>query len=93
MNLEYQISIPVTVLQEGKRFVAYSPALDISTAGKTTKEAKKRFGELVQIFFEEVHEMGTTDAVLKNLGWVKFKREWQPPRLVSQQTNRIKIPA
>jgi hypothetical protein len=39
---------------EGRRYIAFSPALDISTSGKTEKEAKKRFEEMVQIFLEEM---------------------------------------
>lgn len=50
------INLPVSVLREGKAFVAYSPALDLSTAGKSFDEALKRFDEAVQIFFEEMIE-------------------------------------
>lgn len=47
------MSLPVSVLKEGKRFVAYAPALDLSTSGKTYEEAKERFEEAVTLFFEE----------------------------------------
>jgi hypothetical protein len=91
--MNYQISLPVSILREGKRYVAFSPVLDISTSGRTEKEVKKRFAELVNIFLEETHGMGTLGSVLQSLGWQKVKQEWKPPRLVSQQTNRVKIPA
>lgn len=66
LNLE--LSLPVSVLKEGKYFIAYSPALDLSTSGKSFTEAKNRFGEAVQIFFEELLEKGTLNEVLVELG-------------------------
>lgn len=89
----YQIQVPVSILREGKRFVAYSPALDLSTSGKTYKEVKKRFEEAVGIFIEELADMGTLDRALRDLGWSKAKKEWQPPVLVSQESERIRMPA
>jgi predicted RNase H-like HicB family nuclease len=44
----------VAILREGKRFVAYTPALDLSTSGKTQAEAKARFQEAAELFFEEL---------------------------------------
>ncbi len=58
-KLQYQLSLPVTFLKEGSSFVAYSPALDLSTVGDTFEQAKARFEEAVQIFFEEIAEKGT----------------------------------
>ncbi len=64
-------SLPVSILKEGEYFVAYTPALDISTYAKTFEKAKMRFEKLVQIFFEELSQKGTTDKVLGGLGWQK----------------------
>ena len=63
--------------------MAYSPALDLSTSAKTYKKAQSRFAEAVEIFFEELAKMGTTDKVLSNLGWQKIKSSWRPPVVVS----------
>ncbi|MFA6522341.1 MAG: hypothetical protein WCT24_01980 [Patescibacteria group bacterium] len=88
-NLSY--TVPVTIFREGKSFVAYSPALDLSSVGKTEKEAKRMFTEVVDIFFEELLEAGTLDCVLKDLGWSKNKRGFAPPK-VTQSMMLIKIP-
>ncbi len=69
------VNLPVTILKEGKNYVAYTPALDLSSCGKTLKEAEKMFAESVQLFFEELDRMGTTHEVLTQLGWKKVKRE------------------
>lgn len=87
--MKIQFNLPVTILKEGKRFVAYSPALDLSTSGKTFKETQKRFVEAAMIFFEEIIKKKTIDEVLGDLGWKKSKKEWQPPVVVSQKLETI----
>lgn len=87
-----QFSLPVAVLREGDQFVAYTPALDLSTSGNTYEEAKKRFEEAVGIFFEETMKMGTLDEVLSDLGWKKANNEWTPPVIVSQEQQTVRIP-
>ena len=86
------VNLPVSILKEGKYFVAYSPALDLSTSAKTFDGAKKRFKEIVQIFFEEVAEKGTVDEVLSGLGWKKMEKKWFPPVEVSHKLEPIRIP-
>ncbi len=69
--------IPVTIFKEKNIFVAYTPALDLSTSGKTFAQVRERFAEAINIFFEEIERMGTTDEVLSGLGWQKIKQEWR----------------
>ena len=87
-----QLSLPVTFLREKKRFVAYSPALDLSTSGKNFEEAQRHFTEIARIFLEEIMEKGTIKEVLENLGWEKIKAHWRPPIVISQQPETISIP-
>lgn len=85
------LQLAVNISKHGKKFVAYSPALDISTVGKSEKEAKNRFGELVEIFFQEVSENSNLDKVLRELGWSKVKKQWQPPQ-ISHQSVAVNVP-
>jgi len=57
------VNLPVFILKEGRRFIAYSPALDLSTSGKTYSEVKKRFAEIVDIFFEELDKKGSVKFI------------------------------
>jgi hypothetical protein len=87
------ISIPslkltVNFIKDRKQVIAYSPALDISTVGKSEKHAKKRFEELVQIFLKDIFERNVVSEVLTELGWKKIsspshKSEWVPPQVKS----------
>jgi len=91
-KINFQASLPVTFLREGKQFVAYTPSLDLSTSGATFEQAKKHFGKVVQIFFDECLRMGTLDIVLFDLGWTKQKSEWKPPMVVAQDTQMFSVP-
>ena len=86
------INLPVSILREGKRFIAYTPALDLSTSGKSHEEAKERFKEVVSIFIEEVIKKGTLEEVLGDLGWKNIRTKWVPPTLVSQESESFRIP-
>ncbi len=86
------VNLPVAFIQEGDQVVAYTPALDLSTSGKDEAEAKARFGEIVGIFFNDLLEQGTLDAVLSELGWRQINSAWNPP-VISQESMRVAIPA
>lgn len=90
---QVQFSLPVTILKEDKSFIAYTPALDISTVGETFQEAKKRFEELVHIFFEEIIEKGTLNEVLIELGWKKQEKMFIPPAVVSHDVETFSFKA
>lgn len=80
-----KIDVPVSYFKEGKAFVAYTPALDLSSSGKNLKEAEKNIKEAIIIFMEELISHNTTEEVLSALGWKKVMktREWMPPIFVS----------
>jgi len=86
-----EVNLPVSFLREGDKFVAYTPALDLSTSGKSFKEVQTRFKEIVGIFFEEIIEKGTINEVLVNLGWKKIQSKWTPPIVISQGSQLIRV--
>jgi len=86
-------NIPISVLKEGRKFVVYSPALDLSTSGRTYAEAKKRFGEIVVIFFEELLKKNTLEEALEELGWRRIGSKLIPPVVISQEYQAIRVPA
>jgi len=88
-----EVSLPVSIFKEGKNFVVYTPALDLSTSGKNFEEAKKRFHEVVTLFIEETIKKGTLEEVLRESGWKKIEKGWLPPLLVAHGAEKIKVPA
>jgi predicted RNase H-like HicB family nuclease len=89
-NILYKL--PVNIIKQGKAFVAYCPVLDISTAGKSVKEAQLKFSELANIFLEELTQKGTLSEVLTELGWKKVQKSWNPPKVVSNLSIGIQMP-
>ncbi len=69
-----EVNLPVSILREGKKFVAHTPALDLSTSANSFEKVRERFNEIVNIFFEELIKKGTLDDVLRDLGWRKNYR-------------------
>jgi predicted RNase H-like HicB family nuclease len=91
IGIKIRGAIPLCFLKEGKAFVAFSPALDLSTCGKTFDEARENFAEALEIFFEECLKMGTLAEALESYGWVKDrKNEWEPPVYIGE--SRIELP-
>ena len=93
MNTFVSYNLPVLITKQNKRFVAYTPALDISTSGKTKKDAQKKFQELVSLFLEEIFEAGTAKNVLSELGWTRHEKRWSPPEVVFSTSMGIRVPA
>lgn len=88
----FQVKLLVTTFKEGDTYIAYTPMLDLSTSGKSFFQAKKRFTEAVEIFFEELIAKGTLDEVLASLGWKKTSKEWQPPLSIDHSLEQFSIP-
>ena len=57
MHLE--ANLPVIIFKERNRFIAYTPALDISTSGKTFNQVRKNFSILINLFIQESIKKGT----------------------------------
>jgi hypothetical protein len=88
MTLEFKL--PVSIIREDKQFIAYTSALDLSTSGQNLAEVKKRFNEIVNIFFEELVQKGTLEDVLYGLGWKCIQKIWNPPVVISHDLQTIK---
>ncbi|OHA57817.1 MAG: hypothetical protein A2114_00935 [Candidatus Vogelbacteria bacterium GWA1_51_14] len=89
---QLDVSLAVIFIREGDQFVAYSPALDLSTVGATLDEAKKRFTEALDIFIEETTKNRTLTDVLIDLGWQQSNSNWVPPMIVAHDSEVMKIP-
>ena len=83
------IKLTVNFIKERNQVIAYAPALDLSTVGKSEAQAKKRFEELVRMFLQDIADRRVTDTVLTELGWTKRsatrtpKPQWIPPAVTS----------
>jgi len=72
--------------------VAFAPALDLATSGKSVVEAEQNFKEAVKIFFEETERKNTTKEALLSLGWEERSQSLFPPVEVVHTTADISVP-
>lgn len=94
--------IPVFVFKEADMFVAYTPALDLTSCGETFEKAKENFSEALELFMDAVIKMGTLETVLEECGWKKIhlsktrrhglKPRWAPPVIVGQFDTEVALP-
>jgi len=85
-------SIPVIYLKEGETFICYSPAFDLAAHGDSFGDAAQSFTQSLKLFVEQVSKKGTWEEVLREYGWEKVKHEWNPPRIIGQESKEIEIP-
>ena len=87
---DFTFNVPVQFFQQGDVYVAYTPALDLSTYGSNKKEAQVSFTESIQTFFSSFDDVRELGQVLESLGWQKRKTTWQPPKIDVQ---KVTLPA
>jgi hypothetical protein len=91
IQTKYKCNLPVIFFREGNKVIAYTPALDLSTCGKDLAQAKKRFKEMVDIFFKETEDL---EEVLLECGWQKVAHppSWIPPSYIGQTQEEVYVP-
>ena len=93
LHKKLDLSVEVFFIKEADTFVAHCPSLNLTTQGSTYEDADKAFEEALQIFIDEVMEMGTLEDVLQECGWVKVQKQWVSPVVVGQAQKKFAIPA
>ena len=76
-----QIQFNTEIWKEGEKYVAYSPQLDVSSFGNTSKEAKKNILEAVELFLETATDKGTLKQILEEAGF-PFNKFWKAPKII-----------
>jgi predicted RNase H-like HicB family nuclease len=69
VEIQAQFQLFGVVKKEGGWYVAHCPPLDITTQGRTEKEAKKNLIEASELFVTSCFERGTFEQALRELGW------------------------
>ena len=88
-NITVDVLLEVQLIKDGDYVVSYCPALELSSFGADEDDAKEGFEEALSIFLEELHNKGTLEKVLLNLGWGLRKFPvimFQPPDLENLKT-------
>ncbi len=87
------INIQIVLFQENNIWVAYCPALELSSYSDDQEEAKTAFDEAINIFFAETDRKGTLERYLLKLGWqlqLKPKPIYNQPDFSLQKNQRLR---
>lgn len=76
-------SFTAHIFREGPTFVAYVPALDISSCGSTDEEARNNIRDAVRGFLAASADLGTLDQILQEAGDEREGGEWRAPEFVA----------
>jgi len=91
-SVKISTTLPVFIFREDDAFVAYTPWLDLSTAGGTFEEANSNLSEAVRLFLEETDAMGTLPTVLRGLGWKESNGKFSAPIMIGHGTESVSYP-
>ena len=89
-----EVALPLLLWKENEQFVAFPPALDLSTCGDSEQSAVSNFAEAVELFFETAIERRTLNDLLASLGWEASVDTWRPPSqsIEGQKSFAVRIP-
>ena len=71
------------IFKEGDAYVAYAPALDLSSCGDTDEAARRNIRDAVRGFLAASEKMGTLAEILEEAGYRRQGESWQAPEFVS----------
>jgi predicted RNase H-like HicB family nuclease len=78
--LNTKLYLQITESEDGY-FVAYAPAFELSSYGKSKDEAIKNFSEVLELFIEDLVENKKLYEVLVGLGWKIHKKSIEAPKI------------
>ena len=85
------LQLDVLIIKEEDYFVAYCPALELSSYGKSQSEAKAAFKVDIKIFIDETAKNGNLEKYLLKQGWTLQRipeLDYQPPRIPLSIANK-----
>ena len=83
-NKFIEIQLGVLVFQEEESYLAFCPALNLSTYGESIGDVKVAFDDLIASYIEDGTKMGTLETDLLAHGWTLHLNAGQaePPKSV-----------
>lgn len=84
---QVRANIEVLLIAEDDQWIAFCPALQVSSYGDTKAEAKRAFLAAVKIFVDETAKRGTLERELLQLGWrlISVPRPIYEPPITSKR--------
>ena len=88
-----QTTLPITVKIIYEReatdapYVAYSPELDVASAGPTETAARNNLKEAINIVLEGAKEDGNLEEFLEEVGFSKIEGKFKAPKVTTEKVS------
>lgn len=86
------VDVEVFLAKDGDAFIAYCPALNLSTYGENDEDVRKAFQDALGIFIDNAIEQKSLERTLLMYGWTLRQRHFQPPRLSVSELKQALMP-
>jgi len=91
--MQTTLTITVKIIYEKESadasYVAYSPELDVASAGPTESIARKNLKEAINLVLEGAKKDGNLEEFLEEVGFSKEKGEFKAPKI---RTEKVPLP-
>lgn len=80
-----EVQLGVLIFQEADSYLAFCPALNLSTYGESISDVKSAFDDLIAAYVEDGVKMGTLEKDLLSHGWTLQMKvgKADPPREIN----------
>ena len=78
-----KLTFTAQIFKEGKQFVSFNPELRVASCGKTADIARENLKDAIRGFMLSAHKKGTLSDILEEAGFVRRKKSWHDPDLIS----------
>ena len=75
----YSVQLDAWFRRDGRKWLAWCPAINVITQARTKKRAKESLREAVELWFESCIDRGVLDAALKEVGFTKVPHGEETP--------------
>ena len=71
---EFFVNVGVIAFEVENQWVAYAPALEISSYGESKEDARESLWKAIKTFIDDIADKNTLTEDLLNLGWAVKKK-------------------
>lgn len=92
MQAVLSFKLPAVIIKGENFYVSTCPVLDVSSQGKTKKEALENLKEALALFLKSCFERGTIDQVLKESQFKALHLKHFKPKKYAPKYTAINVP-
>ncbi len=85
------LTFTIQIFKENRQYVSFNPELEVASCGDTPEEAKENLRSAIRGFILTAQKMNTLDTILEQAGFIKSKKSWKDPYLISMDRLSVSV--